>query len=418
MSETLLVMRREFLERVRSRAYLLGTLLLPAFLAGILVLPTLFDQGEERSLVVVDEAPPGVAARFVALLGAAAADGEGNRYRLETVPGPLAGVRAGLQERLRREEIDGFVVLPADVLESSRISYRAPAVASPGMVRELGAAASEAVQAERLRRAGLDVREVAALVARVEVDNARITAEGEERGDAVSTLIVAYVLAFAAYLMVTLYGVAVMRSVLEEKTSRIVEVLVSSLRTTHLMAGKILGVAAAAFLQVLLWVGALALLGAQSERIGLPAEAARALAVEPGTAALLLVYFLLGFLLFAAMFAALGAAMTSEQETQSLQMLLVVPLFLPLLFLVQLTSEPTGTVSTVLGLLPFTAPIAMPIRMASAPIPAAEVVASLTLLLAALALVSWLAGKIYRIGILATGRRPTLRELGRWLRTA
>src|SRR5690606_10059024 len=113
-----------------------------------------------------------------------------------------------------------------------------------------------------------------------------------------------------------------------------------------------------------------------------------------------------------------GAAVTSDQEAQSLQMVVMLPLFVPLLFLVPLTTEPLGTVATVLGLVPFTAPMAMPMRMAAANVPGGQVLLSLVLVLVGLIVVGWLAGKIYRIGILSTGKKPTLKELVRWLRMA
>jgi ABC-2 type transport system permease protein len=312
-------------------------------------------------------------------------------------------------------------VLPPDVVERSEIRYRASTIASPGMLRDLRAAASEAVQAERLQRAGLDGGAVAELVRRVDVDNARITGEGEERGDALSTFLVAYMLAFVIYFVVTIYGVGVLRSVLEEKTNRISEVLVSSMRSGHLMAGKILGVGAAALVQVTIWGLALALLTrseALAARAGLPPGALQALSLDAGTAFAFLGFFVLGFLVFAALFAALGAAVTSEQEAQSFQMILLLPLIVPLLFLVPLTSEPLGPLATALGLFPLTSPIAMPMRMASAAVPLWQTLAALALLAVALLGVAWLAGRVYRIGILSTGKRPTLRELGRWLKMA
>ena len=423
MSDMFLVLKREFLERVATKAFLLGTILFPVFVAAIMILPGLFDESEERTVVVVNEAPVGVAERFVARLTAPPEDEDGNRYIVEeTVAGALDAVRSQLNARIQAEEINGFVVLPADVLETNEIHYRSRSIASPGMLRDLRTAASEAVQAERLRQAGLDVSGVARLIQRVEVENARITATGEEKGDAQSTFFVAYILAFVIYFMVALYGVSVMRSVLEEKTSRISEVLVSSTPATQLMAGKILGVASAVLVQVLVWSVLIGLLVNRSdliaERVGMPPEALRAISVDPGTLLLLLMFFVLGFLLFAALFAALGAAVTTEQEGQSFQMLVMLPLFLPLVFLMPLTNEPMGSTATALGLFPFTAPVAMPMRMASTSIPPLQIGLSAGLLFLTLILVAWIAGKIYRIGILATGKRPTFRELGRWLRTA
>ena len=160
MSEMLLVLQREFLERVRTRSFLIGTLLFPAVLAGALLLPRLFmdDDGAPRRIAVVDEAPPGVATRFVQLLTAPAPGPEGeraNRYTVELLPGPLEAVRARLNTRVAADSLHAYVVFPADVLETGRVLYRARTMLGPVAFREVQAAASHAIQAERLRRAGL-----------------------------------------------------------------------------------------------------------------------------------------------------------------------------------------------------------------------------------------------------------------------
>lgn len=426
MHDFLLILRREFGERVRSRSYLLGTLLFPAFMAGIIVLPSLADRGgtERRQLAVVDQAPTGVADRLVhalAILGADDGDAA-QRYTVEVVRAPIESVRDELNRRVLDGDLDGYLVLPPDVLEVNEVHYRSQSIPGPALQRELQDALSQAAAGERLRAAGLDLGEVATLTRRVRLQAARLDAAGVERGNATGTIIVAYILAFLIYLLTAIYGMAVLRSVLEEKTNRIAEVLVSSMRATHLMAGKIVGVGSAALLQVVAWAVVLALLVSQSsffaERLGIPAGALQAVSINPGTGALLLAFFVFGFFLFASLFAALGAAVTTDQEAQSFQMVLMVPLFVPLLFLIPITTDPLGRLASTLGMIPFTAPIAMPMRLASAPIPPLEVATSLGLLVLTMALVTWVAGKIYRIGILSTGKRPTLAELGRWIRTA
>jgi ABC-2 type transport system permease protein len=323
---------------------------------------------------------------------------------------------------VERKEIDGYVVLPADVLEGGAILFRARNVGSFAVMRDLRNAGNRAVQSERIKKAGIDPAAVAALIAPVRVDEAKITATGEERGGALSTFLTAYLVAFLIYLMTTLYGVAVMRSVLEEKTNRIAEVLMSTIRAPHLMTGKIIGVGSAAVAQVLIWVAIIALVMSQSHRLGerfaLPAGMTQALHVEPLTGVLLFLYFLLGFLLYASIFATVGASVTSEQEAQSVQFIALIPLIAPLLFLESILNAPFGTTATILALVPFTAPIAMPMRMASVQVPGSEIAISLALLLVGIAVVAWLAGKIYRVGILSTGKRPTFAELARWVRSA
>jgi ABC-2 type transport system permease protein len=188
------------------------------------------------------------------------------------------------------------------------------------------------------------------------------------------------------------------------------------------MAGKIIGVGSAAVAQVLVWAALVALIVSQSERLGerfaVPDPVVRALQVDPLTGFLLFVYFLLGFFLYASIFATVGASVTSEQEAQSVQFLALIPLIAPLLFLESILNAPLGPTATTLGIVPFTAPIAMPMRMASTPVPGVEIAVSLALLIVGIMALAWVAGKIYRVGILSTGKRPSLGELVRWVRSA
>ncbi len=424
MREIWLVFRREYLERVATRTFLLGTLLFPILIGGMMILPSLFDGGEIRSIVIVDETTAGVGDALAARLARdpAAIEEGANEYRVTVVTGTASEQLSDLNARVESGAIDGYLVVPGDVFAANVLRYRSTNVASPGMMAEIQAAASETVRGERLRLAGIDPATITEVIRPVIVDNGRIGGGGEDRGDAVSTFIVVYLLAFVIYFMVFLYGVHVMRSVLEEKTSRIAEVLVSSLGATHLMAGKILGVAGAALTQVAIWAAVIGVLVLRSdqiaERLGVDPEMLAAIEIEPLTLLLLLAFFFLGFFLYASLFAALGASITTEQEAQSFQMMLILPLVAPLLFLVPLTTDPLGRASTVLGLFPLTSPVAMPMRLAAASVPPGQVALSLVLLAVALAVMSWLAGRIYRIGILSTGKRPSLRELARWLRMA
>ena len=422
MREIWIIIQREFLERVRTRAFVIGTVVFPLFMMGVLWLPTVMrGSGEMKRLALIDEAPPGVGDLFVASLTTLADSDAVNRFEVERVPGSFASARPELVRRVLAKELFGFVVLPADVATTNEIVYRAGNIANQNVLREVRNAASRAVMAERLRLAGLEAADVVSLFKVIEVDEAGITETGEEGRSAASSFLFAYVVGFLIYMITAIYGMNVLRSVIEEKTNRIAEVMVSSVRASHLMLGKIIGVGSAALLQVAVWIGAMVLMTRQSgiaRLVGITPEMVAGLTLPVGQAVLFIAYFALGFLLFAAVFAALGAAMTSEQEAQSMQMVIMVPLFLPLLFLMQLTNEPLSTLSTVLGVFPLTAPIAMPMRIATVRIPALEIGASLALLLAGLLVIAWLAGKVYRIGILSTGKRPALAELVRWLREA
>ena len=423
MRDVLLIIRREFKERVAARSFVIGTLLFPLLMAAVILLPRLVGSGgTERTFALVNEGPAELGTVFAAALGRAPESADDNTYRVQPADGPIAAAREKLNARVEAKEIDGYIVLPPDVLQTGQMFFRARNVGSFAVMRDIRSAGSRAVQSERLRRAGIEARAVASLIAPVQVDEARITARGEERGGALSTFLAAYVVAFLIYLMTTLYGVAVMRSVLEEKTSRIAEVLMSTIRAPHLIAGKIIGVGSAAVAQVLIWIAILAVVVTQSHKLGsrftLPEGMLQALKVEPMTGVLLFLFFLLGFFLYASVFAMVGASVTSEQEAQSVQFIALIPLITPMMFLESILNAPLGRTATTLGLVPFTAPIAMPMRMASTPVPGVEIAVSLALLVVGIAVVSWLAGKIYRVGILSTGKRPSAAELIRWVRSA
>lgn len=423
MHNVFIIIQREFLERVRTRSFVLGTVLFPLFMVGMIFLPTLIKSGGgERRLVVVDSSPAGIGERTVAALQAPKSDKNAIRYTIERVAGPFEPIRDQLNGRVTRKEIDGYLVIGPDILQSSEITYRARDVTKVQVVDDIQTAVSGAVQQERLRGRGLTAAQVAELVRNVKVQAARITGGGEERGNLMATLMTSYVLMFLFIQLITLYGQNAMRSVLEEKNNRIVEVIVSSVRPTHLMAGKILGLASVALTQIAIWLGFVLLLSSQSEmltrRFGVSAGAFGALDLDPSVWAIVFVFFTLGFVLYAAMYAAAGSTVTSEQEAQQLAFPMMLPLFVPIMFIMPVLTDPLGQTARTLSFIPFTAPVVLPMRAVATDVPAWEVGTSVVLLLIGVAAVMWLAGKIYRIGILSTGKKPTLRELGRWLRAA
>jgi ABC-2 type transport system permease protein len=419
MSETMIILKREFNERVRTKGFWIGTLIMPLFMAAITILPTMLgSRSGARELVVVDEAPAGVADQVVAALTRTPEGEEASKYTVQKVGGPFAAQRAELNRRVLEKEIDGYVYLPADVVQSNTVEYRARNVSNFRVAGDVRRAVSQSVQAARLQGQGLNVGQVAALLRPVEVNAARITADGEKAGNAESAFFLSYFVGFVVYFLVFLYGFNVMRSVLEEKTNRIVEVIVSSMKASHLMLGKILGVGAVAMLQVAIWIAFGFVAARVGPSLGMPAGAMSSLGLEWSVAAPLLAFFILGFFLYAAMFAALGAAVNSEQEAQQYQTVVFLPLIAPMVFIGQIISDPLGTTATVLGLIPFTAPVAMPMRLTATSVPGWQIAASLAGVLVTVFAVAWLAGKIYRVGILSTGKKPSLRELGRWLRAA
>jgi ABC-2 type transport system permease protein len=417
MHEMLIVFQRDFLAHVHSRAFIISTILVPTLIAVMFILPRAIDAGAARTFVLVNEASDHVGDTFAQALTVEPRNPRDNRYSIERETGSFNALRGSLNERVLGNEIEGYVVIPSDFLSGQKILYRARSVSSPKVIFDLQLAAQRAMQSEKLRQAGVGSEMVQVLWERVDVDSVRITPQGEKPGSALSGFMFAYLVAFLIYILVVMYGASILRSVFEEKRNRISEIVVSSISAGRFLTGKILGVGAAAVLQVVIWVVivftilGLPILPVSSDTVAL-------LSVAPGVAAALLFFFLVGFFLYASMFAALGAASSSEQDAQSMQGLLFVPVIVPLLFMAAVINDPAGRTAQVLSLIPFTSPITMPMRLASAPVPAGELITSAAVLLATLLATTWAAGKIYRIGILSTGKRPGLVELYRWVRTA
>lgn len=427
MSDLMTIIRREFLERVRSKGFVLSTFLFPLLIGGAFTLMGRMGQGGgEQRIVVVDQAPAGVGAAVQQVLGSrppapAGDDDERTVYHVERVARPLADVRAGLIRRVQAKEIDGWLYLPPTVVQTGEAQYRARNVSNFAVVGDLTRAVTRGVQSVRLQASGISPAQVAGLVQPARLSTASVNRNGEEGGDAQQTFWLAYIVGLLTYMMILIYGMNVLRSVLEEKTNKISEVLVSSIRASHLMLGKILGVGSVALLQVGIWAAltvGTARSGSLAARFHIPESMLKSAGVPPATLAATLAFFVLGFFLYSAMYAALGAAVNSEQEAQQFQIFAILPLMLPVLFLARIVGDPLGSVATVLGLIPFTAPVTMAMRLAAAPVPPAQILASLALLAVTVLAVAWIAGKIYRVGILSTGKKPSLAELGQWLRAA
>jgi ABC-2 type transport system permease protein len=419
------VIRREFVERVRSRWFVIGTILGPFLMLAIIALPVLLTEQAttRRSIVVVDAARGDVGRHLMESLTLS----DAIRATRLTVP-PAGVARAGdsLARRVDLGIIDGFLVLTDATVDSGRAEYRGANATSLADMRVLQTALRGAVIGERLRRRGVDPAlvagaEIPVALATVTIRDGRATGASSE-----ATFFLAYATWFLLYVSIMLYGVQVMSSVVEEKTTRMVEVLVSSVEPFGLLAGKIVGVGAVGLLQMGIWAFcakvALDRRTELAQLLGTRGEAAAALAglslpaVPLSMIVVSLSYFLLGYFLYAAMFGAVAAMVNSEAEARQAQIPVVLLLMVPSVMMVGILADPGGSLARVMSQIPFTSPIAMPVRWAAAPVPLLQLSGSLAILSATVVAIMWLAGRIYRVGILMYGKKPGLRELARWVK--
>src|SRR5207247_1622634 len=414
MRKVWVVIRREFVERIRRRWFWVMALLGPLFFPAGFVLPTvLASRGGVRQIVVVDATTGPVGARITHLLN------DSPMFRARRVPAS-GKVVDSLTTEVEQKRLAGFLIVTDAAADSGKAEYRGSNASGFATVGALERTIGDVVSAVRLEREGVDPRVVARARIPVRIDTKKI-AGGKTTGEtAAQSFSLAYFMGIILYTAILLYGINVMSSVLEEKTTRIVEVLVSSLRPFELMAGKVLGVGAVSILQFLIWgVGARLLLARRASPVA-ASDAADEIFQVPhvsgATLAIFMAYFLGGFFLYSAMFAAVGAMSSTEQEARQAQQPVAWLLVLSFISMFALLNDPNSTLAVTLSLVPLSSPIAMPVRWAAGNIPGYEIALSLVILVGSIIGVTWTAARIYRVGILMTGKRPNLRELVRWVR--
>jgi ABC-2 type transport system permease protein len=430
------VIRREFLDKVRTRAFLIGTLLFPLLMIGLSLLPLLLNRRESspKHIVVVDGTSGDVGVKVTDALSASRRQGSTDaRYNVSRVPatGRTDAVRDSLVafvglEGAGSEALDGVLVLTDQSVDAGRIEYLGVNVGSMGDMNKLESELQTALRLERLRRAGIDPFVAMPALRPVDVVTQKVTA-GRLSGESGSTsFILAYIMGLVLYVVMLMYGIQVMSSVVEEKTSRIAEVLMSSVTPFQMMLGKVFGVGAAALLQVVIWgttatllttyrTGLAKLFGASPEALASMATV-KLPSLRPDLLVVFLIYFVLGFLLFAAMYAAVAAMCNSQQEAQQAVVPVSMTMVVGYVTMFSMLNDPSGSLATTLSLIPLLAPFIVPVRYSLAPVPLPELLLSIALTFGAMLLVVWVAGRIYRVGILLHGKRPKLAEVLRWVR--
>ncbi len=407
----MVIARRELYERIKSKWFVVMTLLGPIFMVALVVIPALIaTRGTSGARIeIIDQ---------TGTIGQPLAEALKILDWKATIVPPETPQQTEL-DRIREDQINGFLTIPPDALDGGRILYLGDNASSQVVQAVLQRFVTEIVQRQRAVRLNLTDAQAAGMLAIVDVVAEHST--GEAKGSSgMGAFFIAYILAFILYMVITLYGVAVMRSVVQEKTSRVMEFLVAAVKPGALMAGKILGVGGAALIQITVWLGIGALaLAYRSELLSMFGIAGGGASLPPLALAeisVVLIYFILGFFFYSAMYAAVGAMVSSEQDTQQVQMPVTMLLVIGVMCLQVISNDPRGSTSAAMTMIPLWSPMLMPMRYVLGGATLGEVAISLGILLVSTVLVVRAAAKIYRIGVLMYGKRPTVRELIRWLR--
>ncbi len=423
MRKIWLVLKREYRAHVMTKSFVITTIAVPLVIVGMIVFQAFLNTSKPahvERIAILDlsgNLGPSVAD---ALTQKKLANGR-PAFDVEEVvekPADEQRVRQRLDERVRTKEIDGILLIPAGALSGKNPEFL---VNNPGVFEvmdTLNQAVSQSLITERLRNQGIPAKALKSIVRDVDTQLVRVTAEGEteEKGQTFGVAIGMTVILYAALLM---YGVATMRSVLEEKTGRVMEILVSSVKPIYFMAGKILGVAAVALTQFMIWVIAASLLagyGIAMARSFNPSLTGITLHIPTSLLVYAVIYFEAGYLLFASLYAAVGAMVSSEQDAQQAQMPITLVVVAGFMMFGTVMRDPNSSLSIALSLFPFFSPILMILRIALQTPPFWQIALSLGLLAGTTVAVVYGAAKIYRVGVLMYGKRPSLVEVLRWLR--
>ncbi len=432
-----IIIAREFNERVRKKSFIITTILMPLLMIGMMAAPTLmmlFAKGEQKELIVLDDS------------GVIAPRLTGDEELV------FKSLECSLEDARADAEVFGVLWVGADIVDNpNNVKLFTNSSSSVSLESNISSQMESIIEQERLKRYEIDnleqiIKDVEANVSLTTYRN-DLQEEGKEDEEATSSgvaYMLGLVLGMMLYMFLIIYGSMVMTSVIEEKGSRVLDVLVSSVKPFELMMGKILGVASVAVTQIAIWAVLVCGLSAAvlpqlmpedmmqtieavemgtmtSAEAGMDVDmlSAVSLATDPVRLVMMFVWLLLflvgGFLFYSAMFAAVGSAVDSIQDANQLQTPITVPIILALIMAMSVFNDPGSPLAFWGSIIPFTSPVVMMARIPFG-IPTWEIILSLVLLYLSVAAMAWVAGKIYRVGVFMHGKKPTFKELLSWIR--
>lgn len=428
MSKVSIIIGREYAERVKKKSFIFTTILMPLFMLALMAVPALIvamGGTDTRTVTVVD--PDGVVAPQLT-------DTDNVRFVIATAA----------TDTTSTADDATLLFIPRGIVDGDKpLRLVTGEAASMMLENEISSQIEQIVESERMKRYDIDVEGIMAAV-ESNLSISTVRTDRDNAGSSTMSYVLGFILTFLLYMVLLLYGQMVMTSIIEEKNNRVLEVIVSSVKPTHLMLGKIAGIGLVAVTQIVIWAVLIVVLSAVVMPAILPAEvtadinainagvggmaqsnldtdmlSALAIIADPmyilGIFGILLLFLIGGFLLYAAIYAAIGSAVDNIQDASQLQTVAVLPIILGIVFGMMAASDPVSTLSVWTSIIPFTSPMVMMSRIPYG-IPAWQIVTSLVVLYASFAVCVWIAAKIYRVGIFMYGKKPSFKELIRWAR--
>lgn len=410
MNNTFVVLKKEYLQIVRSISFWLSTVFLPLFMLGLMVLPVLLvsKQKTENTIYIKDES--GTLFNYIE---EKEIKREGiSEVKLKILNGKDLNLEE-LKKKVEMKEVDGVLVIPEDPFKVKEAKFYGRNLSNFSLISKVESLLNNAITKKAAEELNLGKEAMEKISHRLNLEGIKIVKGKEKKEGALTSFFAVFVLFFILYTAILGYGAHILRAVLEEKNTRVVEILVSSLSPFKLMMGKILGVAFAGVTQILIWILAF---------LTISFAATQGLFMEKLPSLNLLqilffgIFFILGYLLYASLYAALGSLFSSEQEAQQMSTIIILPLILPILFMQMIIQAPNSTLATVLSLIPFFTPLLFYLRMLVETPPLWQIIFSILLTSGTVLIIIYLSGKIYRIGILMYGKKPSIKEIVKWIK--
>lgn len=430
-SKISIIIRREYMERVTKKSFIITTLLMPVIMLGLMMAPVLiamFSESDNRNILVIDNSADTISSRLQ------------NTPTLTFLPQNIS-----VDSARRVESVDAVLVIPESIYDNgATLQIYTNGASSMEVESEITGQFNDIIESQRLKNYNIDDLDeiISAVHSDVKLQSLRNDEDATESSTMLSYML-GLILTLMLYMCLLLYGQMVMTSIIEEKNNRVLEIVVSSVRPTQLMLGKICGIGLVAITQIVIWGVLLSAMsafvlpavlpaGVSADMAALSAEGAsanistdlellQALSMLGNVAyiiqlfGLLLLFLIGGFMLYSAIYAAIGSAVDNIQDAGQLQSIVVFPIIIGIVVAMQAASDPGSSMAMWTSMIPFTSPMVMMARIPFG-IPAWEIAVSLIILVISFFIVVWFAAKIYRVGIFMYGKKPSFKELIRWMR--
>ncbi len=414
----LIVLRHEFGLKLRSKGFIILTFLTPLILSLTVVIPVIvgnLNKGEKTKIVIVDESGK-IASHFAS---SKSRDTSNHPiYEIVNSPASPSHITDSLKALIGKKEIEGYLRIPGDIVENTSAKATL-GVRNASNFSELGEISDEfkkIVSNERLRNRGIDPATLDSLTSDASIDVLRVTNNAETKDNGVG-FAAGYFTGFLLYMTLLIHGSLIMQSVIEEKSSRVVELLISSITPKELLLGKILGVCLAGMLQIAVWALMIAVLSFFALPMLLTSFGpALSTIITPLSLIYLVLYFIGGFLIYATLYATIGATVEQASDAQSMTTPITMLIIIPILVISSVIQSPSTLTSTILSLIPFFSPILMMGRIYSETPPFWQIALSFVLMGLTFYGIMSGAAKIYRTGILMYGKKFTFKEVFKWLK--